>query len=166
VWVYEDEEVWWICVSLDGKDVILMAHADMTSSNINVLGLVLILALSCFFIIADLVVLRSLLYVPRLRRHLAPRIDRWIQDGVLQLQRRAYEAQMIGTWKDLEMPIPTTATLEKLPELPFSSRPRFAKDDLDLDLCWQRSRMGTSSTAATRVEAVDVDVSDMKGLKK
>lgn len=134
------------------------------TSNINVLGLVLILALSCFFITADLLVLRSLLYIPRLRRHLAPRIDRWIQDGVLQLQRRAYEAQGVGTWKDIEMPIPTTAMLEKLPDLLISVRPGYA--DGDLEVCRRQVRIGTGSTAATRIEKSNVDVSDSKELKK
>ncbi|KAF2829434.1 hypothetical protein CC86DRAFT_454045 [Ophiobolus disseminans] len=119
-------------------------------ANINVIGLALILALSSFFIIADLVVLRSLLYIPQLRRRLAPRIDRWVQDGVLQLQRRAYEAHMVGTWQDIELPIPTTVTLEKLPELPITSRPEYSKSDLEL--FEMRSRIGTSSTAATKVE--------------
>lgn len=148
--LHEDEENWRLRVSSLPPSSNHGSHAYILPSNINVLGLALILALSSFFIIADLVILRSLLYVPQLRRRLAPRIDRWVQDGVLQLQRRAYEAHMIGTWTDLELPIPTTLTLEKLAELPIASLPEYTKSDLEL--FEMRSRIGTSSTAATKVE--------------
>lgn len=54
---------------------------------------------------------------------LAPRLDRWIQDGVLQLQRRAYEAQSEATWTDLDKDLPLTTFEEKLSDLPTESLP-------------------------------------------
>lgn len=50
----------------------------------------------------------------------------------------------------MELPIPTTLTLEKLAELPIASLPEYTKSDLEL--FEMRSRIGTSSTAATKVE--------------
>lgn len=57
----------------------------------------------------------------KFRRALAPRIDRWIQDGVLQLQRRAYEAQGQGTWINLEQDIPLTVEKYQFTDLPTAS---------------------------------------------
>jgi len=68
----------------------------------------------------------------------------------------------MGTWKDIESPIPTTATLEKLPELPLRSRPEYS--ELDLALFEKRARIGTSSTDATKVERTVV--LDKKGLEE
>ena len=90
-------------------------------ANINVLGLSLVLTLSCFFMILDLFLLRFLVYLSRFRRALAPRIDRWIQDGVFQLQRRAYQAHGQGTWERLDHPTPVTVYLEELDDLPTDS---------------------------------------------
>lgn len=74
--------------------------------------------------IADLLLLRFLIYLSRTRRYLSPRIDRWIQDGVFQLQRRAYESHGQGTWENLDQPVPTTTTLETLSDLPINSLPQ------------------------------------------
>jgi hypothetical protein len=52
--------------------------------------------------------LRILIYTHTLRRLLAPRIDRWIQDGVFQIQRKAYEAQELVTWERPDKEIPIT----------------------------------------------------------
>jgi hypothetical protein len=52
------------------------------------------------------------------------RIDRWVQDGVYQLQRRAYDAHEEGTWHRLIKEVPLTDLDEKLSELPIESRPR------------------------------------------
>jgi hypothetical protein len=60
-------------------------------SNINVFGLVFVLTLSLLALIVDITLLKFLIYLARFRRQLGPRVERWIQDGVWQLQRRAYE---------------------------------------------------------------------------
>lgn len=129
--IYEDEKVRWLRVCQQSRSLKRNPYADIILSNINVLGLALIIALACTFAIVDLVLLKFLFYVPWFRRRLSPRIDRWIQDGVLQFQRRAYEAHKRGTWEDLDQPIPTTAHMEKLPELPLVSRPLSVVIDLN-----------------------------------
>jgi hypothetical protein len=58
------------------------------------------IATALFFTIVDIVLLKFLIYLSKFRRALSPRIERWIQDGVLQLQRRAYEAHKEGTWSE------------------------------------------------------------------
>lgn len=73
--------------------------------------------------ILDLILLKSLPHMPFFRRKLAPRIDRWIQDSVFQLQRRAYEAHGRGEWENLNEQIPNTNDMEKLFELPLASVP-------------------------------------------
>lgn len=57
----------------------------------------------------------------RFRAALAPRIDHWVQDGIFQLQRRAFEAQGQGCWKYLDQEIPITLDGENLRELPVES---------------------------------------------
>ena len=44
-------------------------------------------------------------------RRLGPRLERWIQDGVLQLQRRAYEGDGQGMWQNVEKEVPTMSQL-------------------------------------------------------
>jgi hypothetical protein len=48
---------------------------------------------------------------------MTPRLNRWIQDGVLQLQRCAFEAEGKGTWENLDNDIPVTTYGERLSEL-------------------------------------------------
>lgn len=74
--------------------------------------------MSVFLAILDISILRIMLYLRRFRRALGPRIDRWIQDGVWQLQRRAYEGEGYRGWTDLESDIPLTEE-KKLKDLPI-----------------------------------------------
>lgn len=93
-----------VCVSIKFR-----SGATLTSfRNINVFGLSFAITFSCVVIIVDLVLLKFLIYLSGFRRALAPRIDRWIQDGVFQLQRRSYESKEGMEWKyiDHEIPIP------------------------------------------------------------
>ncbi|KAF2822182.1 hypothetical protein CC86DRAFT_262550, partial [Ophiobolus disseminans] len=85
--------------------------------NINVFALSFIIALTCTFTLVDIVLLRILIYTGKFRRALAPRIERWIQDGVFHLQRRAYEEQEQVEWERLNKEIPVTVEKAKLPEL-------------------------------------------------
>jgi hypothetical protein len=82
-----------------------------------------VIATALFFAIVDIVLLRFLVYLSKFRQALSPRIDRWIQDGVLQLQRRAYEAHREGTWSELSKEVPLTGAKEMLAELPLASIP-------------------------------------------
>lgn len=85
--------------------------------------MVFVITVSIFFAIVDILLLRVLIFLDKLRPVLSPRIERWIQDGVLQLQRRAYEAHGEGTWSQLDKEIPLTRPNQKLDELPLASVP-------------------------------------------
>jgi hypothetical protein len=56
-----------------------------------------VIATALLFAIIETVLLGFLIYLSTFKKALSPRIDRWIQDGILQLQRRAYEAHKEGT---------------------------------------------------------------------
>ncbi|KAF2277918.1 uncharacterized protein EI97DRAFT_415680 [Westerdykella ornata] len=85
--------------------------------NINFFGLVFTLVVSSVIVLTDVVLLRVLIYLSKFRKSMAPRLDRWIQDGIFQLQRRAHEAQGNGVWKDLADDVPVTVDNTKLPDL-------------------------------------------------
>ena len=78
-------------------------------------------ALSCVIVVLDFTILKIVIFIGRFRRG-SPRVNRWIQDGALQLQRRAYEAAGEGAWTRLEESNPVTTTGELLDELPISSQ--------------------------------------------
>jgi hypothetical protein len=59
------------------------------------------------------------IYLSNFRRALAPRVDRWIQDGVWQLQRRAYEGEGYRQWTQLEADVPLTDAGQTLKDLPI-----------------------------------------------
>ncbi|KAF2009108.1 hypothetical protein BU24DRAFT_402484 [Aaosphaeria arxii CBS 175.79] len=105
------------------KDGGFLKHPLTIPRNISVFGLVFIVTLSCFIVFVDMLLLKFLIYLSNFRKALAPRIDRWIQDGVLQLQRRAYEARGEGTWTQLNKDVPLTGANEKLSDLPVESLP-------------------------------------------
>ncbi|KAF2727987.1 hypothetical protein EJ04DRAFT_581657 [Polyplosphaeria fusca] len=98
--------------------------------NINVFALSFVYAFSVFIVTMDIVLLRFLIYLSRFRRMrtLGPRIERWIQDGVLQLQRRAFESSRQGTWRSLEKEVPITARRETLEDLPRGEFQRLLKN--------------------------------------
>lgn len=79
--------------------------------------------MSLFFALVDISLLKFIIYLDGSKKVLGPRIDRWIQDGVLQLQRRAYEAHGQGTWTRLGKDVPLTAKNEILVDLPLESLP-------------------------------------------
>jgi hypothetical protein len=82
-----------------------------------------VIAVSLFFAILDISLLKFLIFLDSFRILFSPRIDRWIQDGVWQLQRRANEAYGQGTWSRLTGDVPVTGDKEMLIELPLSSMP-------------------------------------------
>ena len=89
--------------------------------NINVFALAFTLTLSLTFTFLDLVILRFFIYLSRFKKALSPRIERWIQDDIFQLQRRAYEATGEGVWTKLEKEIPITRQATMLSD--FVSEP-------------------------------------------
>ncbi|CAO2652324.1 Nn.00g006070.m01.CDS01 [Neocucurbitaria sp. VM-36] len=85
--------------------------------NISVLGLAIVVAFAALFTLADLIVLKFIIFLKRSRKALNPRIGRWIQDGVFQLQRRAYEANDEGIWVRQDTEVPATIDGQPLCEL-------------------------------------------------
>ncbi|KAF2746629.1 hypothetical protein M011DRAFT_403849 [Sporormia fimetaria CBS 119925] len=76
--------------------------------NINFFAMVFTIVMASVFVITDLTLLRFLSFLLKYKRSLGPRLDRWIHDGIFQLERRAHEAQGHGAWKNLEEEIPVT----------------------------------------------------------
>jgi hypothetical protein len=87
-------------------------------ANINVFGLSFVIAFSLAMLLIDVVLLRLLIFLSKFRQLLSPRIERWIQDGIWQLQSRAYEAQRQGSWENLEKEVPLTKKGDLLSGLP------------------------------------------------
>lgn len=46
-----------------------------------------------------------------------PQMETWIQEGLLQIQRKAYEGQNQGRWQNRQEDVPTTLYQENLPLL-------------------------------------------------
>ncbi|KAF2734303.1 hypothetical protein EJ04DRAFT_603240 [Polyplosphaeria fusca] len=95
---------------------IMMVRQPGGFVNISVFGLAFVIAVTCTLTLADLSLLKFLIAWNRFRE-MAPtraRLEHWIQDGVLQIQRRAYEGQNQGSWTNLDKEIPVTVGLEKL----------------------------------------------------
>jgi hypothetical protein len=69
--------------------------------------------------VIDISLLKFLIYLSRFRRQLGPRIERWIQDGVWQLQRRAYEGEGQRDWIDPGSEIPLTDRGRLMRDLPI-----------------------------------------------
>ncbi|KAF1915506.1 hypothetical protein BDU57DRAFT_452145, partial [Ampelomyces quisqualis] len=90
-------------------------------ANINVFALTFVIAFSTIITLCNTLILRFFIFIARFRAALAPRIDYWVQDGIFQLQRRAFEAQGQGCWEYLEHEVPITLDGEKLHKLPVES---------------------------------------------
>jgi hypothetical protein len=93
----------------------------ISCSTINAFGLALITVFSTIIAILDFTILRFMITLGRFRRALAPKIDRWIQDGVFQLQRKVYESQGEGTWQHIDKEVPVTSDSERLKDLSDTS---------------------------------------------
>lgn len=106
----------------------------MWYSNINFFGLVFTIVICSFIVLTDLVLLRSLVFFRALKRSPSPRLDRWIQDGVYQLQRHAYESHGHGVWKELNKEVPVTIHKTELPDLSIKSSPTAATSGLEKPL--------------------------------
>ncbi|KAF2114997.1 hypothetical protein BDV96DRAFT_646853 [Lophiotrema nucula] len=95
-------------------------------ANVNVFGLSFIVTFSVIVTVLNLTILRFILFLSKFRHALGPRLERWAQDGLFQLQRRAFDAHAEGTWIRLEDEIPVTETDSRMAELPVESMPVFA----------------------------------------
>ena len=96
------------------------------SSNINVFAFAFVCTFTFIVVALDIMLLRFLIFMSRFRRTgwIGPRIERWVQDGVLQLQRRAFEARSQGSWIHSDKEVPITVRRETLSDL-----------DSDLQVC-------------------------------
>lgn len=86
-------------------------------ANINVFALAFLTTFAILISMFSMFVLRFCIFLSRFRKALAPRIDRWVQDGIFQLQRRAFDAQDEGHWVGLEKEIPITDQRVRLNQL-------------------------------------------------
>jgi hypothetical protein len=102
--------------------------ANLNLRNIHVFGMAFVIAAALFFAILDIALLKFLIFLSGFRKALNPRLDRWIQDGVLQLQRRAYEAEGQGTWSRLHNDVPLTEAKQPLEELAVQTLRRRSTD--------------------------------------
>ncbi|KAL5374349.1 hypothetical protein DPSP01_012021 [Paraphaeosphaeria sporulosa] len=91
-------------------------------ANVNVFGLAFVLTFSAIISFINFFILRFFIFLKRFRKTLAPRLDRWVNDGIFQLQRRAFEANESTTWIDSEKEIPTTTYATTMSELPTVRR--------------------------------------------
>ncbi|KAF2736964.1 hypothetical protein EJ04DRAFT_562032 [Polyplosphaeria fusca] len=121
-------------------------------ANINVFGLAFVTTFSLTILLFNLSVLRFMIFLSRFRKTLGPRIDRWVQDGVFQLQRRAFDAYGEGVWINLEKEIPATISDHRLSELPIES----------LDIKGRQRAMLRTRTWKTDVTAVSLEGQDLK----
>jgi hypothetical protein len=117
--------------------------------NINAFGLAFVLTFALLITVADISILKFFIYLSQFRRALAPRIDRWVQDGVLQLQRRAYEAEGKSNWVNLDEEIPVTMDRELLEDLQINLRPKGRRGE---DMRGNMKRVGTVDSEATVTE--------------
>lgn len=150
-------------------------------ANVNVFALSFLVTFSVLISVVSGGILRFCIFMSRWRRALAPRIERWVGDGLFQVQRRAFCAQGEGRWEGLGKEIPVTEGREGLGELVFEGRQvreqksfgsleteggeqgmKVNRDEEDIE--WRRFRVsvGRVDTSAT---LVDGDVEDVKGKK-
>jgi hypothetical protein len=90
-------------------------------ANVNVFALVFLTTVTAILTFLNAFILKFCIFLSRFRKALAPRIERWVQDGIFQLQRRAFDAQDEGGWVGLEREIPITGEREMLNELFIAS---------------------------------------------
>lgn len=76
-------------------------------SNINVLGFIIVVVLSAAVIITNLTLVPVLTFLHRYDVRLFPFIGLWIQDGMLQVQRKAYEGINYTGWSSKSSDVPT-----------------------------------------------------------
>ena len=75
-------------------------------SNINFLGVILVIGISTVVMAANLTLVPVLKYVNRLNPRYFPRVKFWMEDGMLQVQRKAYEAVGCNDWSGTGSGVP------------------------------------------------------------
>lgn len=110
-----------LCKSRD--DWVELVQTNAINSNINVFAFAFVITFCVVVTTLDLVLLKFLIFWHRFRGFLAPRIDAWIQDGIFQLQRRAYEGCSQGIWKRLDKEVPVTTDNVDLMPFGLESKP-------------------------------------------
>lgn len=92
----------------------------------SVFGLVLILAISCVLIVVDLSLPHVAFAFQHRRTRESFKQQSWAQDGMLQLQRLAYQQRSEGVWEDCESVVPVTQKGDLLSNLWASQNSRTA----------------------------------------
>lgn len=112
--------------------------------------------MSAIFVATDLVLLRSLLHLRKYKPWLGRRVDRWLQDGIFQLQRRAQEAHGNGVWRDLSEEVPVTLENTLLPDLPFETLPDLTTPNSKFQSVQEQKSATTGSMTPTQTEEVKI----------
>lgn len=159
------------CVFLAYREASLVFRllvTDIDTRNINFFALVFMLTFSVTVTLLDLLLLRFFIFMSRFRVALSPRIDRWIQDGIFQLQRRAYETH--AQWRDTEEEIPVTVGNVLLPDLPLEKTtqtwtmltpsPSFSRKKPAVVTSWPAST--ATEVASVRASLVPCDGGDLE----
>ncbi|KAH7128142.1 hypothetical protein B0J11DRAFT_430867 [Dendryphion nanum] len=121
-----------LCQSLKMRKTGGFAYID--HRNINVFGLAFVVTFSMTIAVVNFFILRFFVFLESFRKRLNPRVDRWINDGVHQLQRRAFEGHEDVVWVDLEKEVPVTRENGVLiTELPLAARPVVEKPPAPVD---------------------------------
>lgn len=94
----------------------------MHKRNINLFGMTFIIAFWFVIMLVDVLLLKFLIFIRRFRKSPSLRINAWIQDGVFQLQRKAYQVHSKGKWIRLDREVPVTAGRFDFANLPFKSQ--------------------------------------------
>ena len=82
--------------------------------NINVFGLAFISTFCVIITLVNLNILNIFTFFSKFRPKLGPCRDRWVQDGIFQLTRRAFDADGQSTWVDVGKEVPSTEHKELL----------------------------------------------------
>lgn len=122
-------------------------------ANVNVFALVFLTTVAAVVTFLNLFILRFCIFLSRFRKALAPRIERWVQDGVFHLQRKAFDAQDEGRWVDLEKEIPVTREGYMLRELCIASH--VVKEKRSVDSLETEVSVGTNGKGKDVREGVD-----------
>lgn len=86
-------------------------------SNINILGLALIITLSTAVIATNLALLPMLKCLHRHNDQNSPHIKSWTKDGILQVLRKAYEGSGVSGWSSTHSDVPIMHNNPLIPTL-------------------------------------------------
>lgn len=86
-------------------------------SNINFVGFILVIGVSTVVMVANLTLVPVLKYLHRLNPRYFPRVKFWVEDGMLQVQRKAYEAVGYSDWSGTGSSVPVMSESCNIPAL-------------------------------------------------